>query len=518
MSRRPRDEDELFEELEAKLQPDKQQHVDNPDALPHWSPTKDELTEMIAPTYPVDREEYEVKPTFSADNPEYEDRKIDSTTTQIKDALVELGIPGTLTVAGLMPVAIIASLIAATGYGVLKGARTGIIKTLSLLFPDAADALNNKISDALKFAAGCIYNALFAQSYEANNYHKFFSRFPKSWINEVMEAAMFANEAYISESQRKGWQYIWVSINKWNAVGTNEGMFFAEQKYMPEDSPIWKTRYVFSFRGTYSFADGVADANALKAYTSNAFKLLGLKQYATNKPPLTLEGHRGFMERLEQLSKNGLKLIICLLQYKLLGGNLNDLARLGKPKADVLKFRTMIENYNMDRDDPVKIANKIDSSAVSSIGDILITGHSLGGAVATLFAIAFVQVFPKLASRVRLITFEAPRSLKAQTIRALDRSRSPEIVQLRQHSIRVVNEKDPVPLVPFNQATMPASDYQHFGNALFIPKEYTVGDYVASHGMTNVIETLKKVFATTDDTGKHVDPHQVYFSEGRGIF
>lgn len=73
---------------------------------------------------------------------------------------------------------------------------------------------------------------------------------------------------------------------------------------------------------------------------------------------------------------------------------------------------------------------------------IWITGHSLGGALATLMFARLVTAHAKLASQVRLVTFASPRVGDGEFLKAFEK------VPLKDLVHHITLERDPVPLVP----------------------------------------------------------------------
>eukprot|EP01034_Spumella_vulgaris_P024643 gene24643-31011_t len=108
-------------------------------------------------------------------------------------------------------------------------------------------------------------------------------------------------------------------------------------------------------------------------------------------------------------------------------------------KSDIAPCNTLM-------DDIVK-------GAASCPGGLVITGHSLGGALATLCAVDFLKskrLTPKL------ITFGAPRAFKPNLSRHIDTITDFE-------NCRIINHGDPIPLLPPSIAGI----YRHCGQAYF---------------------------------------------------
>lgn len=95
----------------------------------------------------------------------------------------------------------------------------------------------------------------------------------------------------------------------------------------------------------------------------------------------------------------------------------------------------------------------------SRIDDIYMTGHSLGGALATIAAADAAAAFPD--KKVHCHTFGSPRAGDAAFVTWFD-----------QHvtSVRVQNENDPVPMVPMS------SCFCHVSNGIVITDDIVIKD------------------------------------------
>ena len=78
----------------------------------------------------------------------------------------------------------------------------------------------------------------------------------------------------------------------------------------------------------------------------------------------------------------------------------------------------------------------------SHLGEILVTGHSLGGALANLAAADIREKFPEFRKPMKLFTFGAPRVGNQQFARMMN-TYYPE-----GNNFRVVNKRDIVPHIP----------------------------------------------------------------------
>ncbi|KAG2498402.1 hypothetical protein HYH03_003661 [Edaphochlamys debaryana] len=91
-------------------------------------------------------------------------------------------------------------------------------------------------------------------------------------------------------------------------------------------------------------------------------------------------------------------------------------------------------------------------TASREVDTIYLTGHSLGGALATIAAADVATMFPE--TPVHCYTFGAPRTGDAAFVHLFDQHVS--------SNLRVVNEDDPVPMVPISPR------FQHVSNGIVI--------------------------------------------------
>ena len=223
-------------------------------------------------------------------------------------------------------------------------------------------------------------------------------------------------------------------------------------------------RFVFSFRGSSSLYDAIADASAFSngtIYTFGGYKL-----------PIPVTGPSGFIGRIQDLEGQLVK--IC-----------NDL-------------------FYKDDDDEQLCKCIKDSDGVTppqfapQYGwKFIITGHSLGGACAEIFAAIFSQFVPP--KYINLITFEAARGLSTET--------ADNFEELHRRGVRISNSRDPVPNLPFEQ-----SGYKHIGDSWYLdlakhPEVFadSFEKSVNTHSMGSVKKALERyinAFVRTSGRGK----------------
>ena len=193
---------------------------------------------------------------------------------------------------------------------------------------------------------------------------------------------------------------------------------------------------VMGFKGTNSIRDAKTDANTFTTKTITSINGRDLV--------VPLEGHSGFIYRFLNLFPQVIKDVNALLQRG--------------PRGQRTKM--------------------------------LITGHSLGGALATVAAIVFAQLYPQLP--IQLITFEAPRSVTKKTLSKLLGFLPTKIME--ENAIRFSCKEDPVPNVPTQNM-----GYSHLG------RSYYVTEKDASSFDQHSLDTVKgylRWYATIPDADK----------------
>lgn len=117
-----------------------------------------------------------------------------------------------------------------------------------------------------------------------------------------------------------------------------------------------------------------------------------------------------------------------------------------------------------------------------------ITGHSLGGAIATLSAMEIALSMPEIREQIQLYTYAAPR--------IGDRTFAQAHSELIPNSYRIVNSSDSVPLVPpikINNYFTTAS-YSHVGQKWSFTTQF--GDVLLNH----VVDTYRTAIEAGQET------------------
>ncbi|CAM9991059.1 unnamed protein product, partial [Phaeothamnion confervicola] len=112
--------------------------------------------------------------------------------------------------------------------------------------------------------------------------------------------------------------------------------------------------------------------------------------------------------------------------------------------------------------DVIDIASGGDGNGASSGGwHILVTGHSLGGALATLTTLDFGRRFPK--AQVTMYSFGAPRVGNTAFAELFSR--------VNGESFRVVNKRDLVARMPRGRLAARWMDYKHTGRVALVDED-----------------------------------------------
>ena len=145
------------------------------------------------------------------------------------------------------------------------------------------------------------------------------------------------------------------------------------------------------------------------------------------------------------------------------------------------------------------VRHKLGSSLLTAVRQLnptipcYITGHSLGGAIATLAALEIAIDIPQIREQLQLYTYGSPR--------IGDRNFAQAHSKLIPNSYRIVNLSDSVPLVPpikiENYYT--TANYAHVGQKWFFSTQF--GDILLNH----VVDTYRMAIESEQET-KQQDP------------
>ena len=124
---------------------------------------------------------------------------------------------------------------------------------------------------------------------------------------------------------------------------------------------------------------------------------------------------------------------------------------------------------------------------------LIVTGHSLGGAVATLAAVNLVNDGRLLSEdqrgRIQLITFCQPRVLTPEAYDYITSSERPKAKALERNAIRIWRQGDFVPTLPWR-----VWGYKHFGQSWRIDYGYSslLSFGTDKHRIAGIIDLLKQ--------------------------
>jgi hypothetical protein len=147
----------------------------------------------------------------------------------------------------------------------------------------------------------------------------------------------------------------------------------------------------------------------------------------------------------------------CLAQFEL-DGEIHSIWIKHRPKGS-FELETHVGFYDRATDAMVQIREQLKGKTLSPDCKILCTGHSLGGAVATLVSLALAHEHhatfaPKEQTHVWCMTYGAPRcimgdaSKRQQLVTNLESFLSADCFQKTLSITRVKNQHDPVPSLP----------------------------------------------------------------------
>lgn len=334
-----------------------------------------------------------------------------------------------------------------------------------------APGLDRIVNATMAKIASANYGKSFAKTKDVDSH-----RFP-----DVLTALEFTLNSYYPDQEAKGWGYIWYNDHD------TDSAFCAVT-----NNNIWQT-IVFSFRGTSDWTDALTDINASHAETINKWWNFTL--------PIPITGASGFIHRIQELGKNGLGSTV----EKLVGW-CNEY--INERKKSMERAETWKRLIAAEMKGTGSIHHNIDDRQIEKI---IITGHSLGGAVASIFTAILGQLLPpEVAQRIQLITFEPARGLRQSTVNRLQTN--PVMRQIFDNAIFTTTPYDPVPLLPLSSDNyeMLATGFSHVGKNWMLPIETVDAGPVAAHSSLAIADSLKKTF----DMG--VPNTRIYQTNGKG--
>ncbi len=165
---------------------------------------------------------------------------------------------------------------------------------------------------------------------------------------------------------------------------------------------------------------------------------------------------------------------------------LKDISVLGMPVA-CKAHSGFIDRYLHDRPDMQhKLYNMIDASNMENHPlEILVTGHSLGGALATLAAYDIQKNILPTAT-LKLVTFNSPRVFNMTAAQEFE-------TLLGKNSLRLWRHYDPVSAVPMGRL-----GYKHVGKSLKLPY-ISYFNPAENHKMKYTIDEIASVYTIRPD-------------------
>jgi|LauGreDrversion4_2_1035121.scaffolds.fasta_scaffold203187_1 hypothetical protein len=165
---------------------------------------------------------------------------------------------------------------------------------------------------------------------------------------------------------------------------------------------------------------------------------------------------------------------------------LKDISVLEMPAA-CKAHSGFIDRYLHDRPDMQhKLYNMIDASNMENQPlEILVTGHSLGGALAALAAYDIQKnIFP--TATIKLVTFNSPRVFNMAAAQEFE-------ILLGKNSLRLWRHYDPVSAVPMGRL-----GYKHVGKSLKLPY-ISYFNPAENHKMKYTIDEIASVYTIRPD-------------------
>lgn len=143
-------------------------------------------------------------------------------------------------------------------------------------------------------------------------------------------------------------------------------------------------------------------------------------------------------------------------------------------RDDIKVHRGFLYKYLSIRNSIINETNNIISK--HKINDIYISGHSSGGALATIASLDFYYLYPEQI--IKTITFGSPK--------IVNKAFAEEYKRCINNSIRIINKNDIIPYLPI----LPKNIYQHIEEPLILNNKNILRIY-DNHATKSYIRNLK---------------------------
>uniref|UniRef100_A0A832M516 DUF2974 domain-containing protein n=1 Tax=Oscillatoriales cyanobacterium SpSt-402 TaxID=2282168 RepID=A0A832M516_9CYAN len=278
-----------------------------------------------------------------------------------------------------------------------------------------------------------------------------------------------------------------------NQIHTNQPSVSLTPATIAYDRAMSKVLILCSYLGLEQFERGVSDARyngAIRELKSFSSELAKYTQVATFT--VTLDATTTLLPNLRPLGNRIIQRVVnprrVFIGFALASESNNIIVFRGtsNPKEWIANFQARQSNYIQSgiargkvhtgflrlydqlADQVRRVANQLNPAL-----PCFITGHSLGGALATLAAADLAQNNRTLKRQVQLYSYGAPR--------VGDLSFAKFFSAIAPNSYRVLNLADIVPMVP--PSNLRGEEYSHIGQE-WVFLDYAGGDVAASHATT----------------------------------